>query len=223
MQRLSHYEKKNEAAPLSIKILHLGGKMAKLHFRFGTMESAKTATCLMLVHNFKEKGNSVILCKPDIDTRTEEVWSRTGLNAPSISVTEMLSLPEEDIAKCKAIVIDEAQFMEPEQVDRLAYFVDELDIPVFCFGLRTDYTSKLFPGAKRLFELADDIEELHTSCWCGKSAKFNARINDGKVVKEAMNDTTIDIENKSGVQKYTALCRKHYLSGIYQRPNQDTE
>lgn len=195
--------------------------MAKLHFRFGTMESAKTATCLMLVHNFKEKGNSVILCKPDIDTRTEEVWSRTGLKAPSISVKQMLDLPIEDIAKCSAIVIDEAQFLEPEQVNKLATFVDELDIPVFCFGLRTDYTSKLFPGSKRLFELADDIEELNTSCWCGKSAKFNARIDNGKVVRQALTDSTIDIENKTGIQKYTALCRKHYLSGEYQRPGKD--
>ena len=138
--------------------------MAKLHFRFGTMSSAKTASALMLVYNFKEKGNSVLLAKPDIDTRTQEVWSRIGLKEASISVSEMLALPIEDIARCKVIVVDEAQFMEPDQVDELAKLVDKLNIPAFCFGLKTDYTSKLFPGSKRLLELADEIEEVKTSC-----------------------------------------------------------
>lgn len=192
--------------------------MAKLHFRYGTMSSAKTASALMLVHNFKEKGNAVLLAKPDVDTRTQEVWSRTGLSEPSISISELLSLPDENISKCKVIVIDEAQFMEPDQVDKIAQMVDKFDIPAFCFGLRTDYTSQLFPGAKRLMELADEIEEIKTSCWCGKSAKFNARIVDGKVMRNAMQNSTIDIENKSGVQKYTALCREHYIAGIPYRP-----
>lgn len=138
--------------------------MAKLHFRYGTMGSAKTALALMHAHNIKEKGNFVILCKPDIDTRTEEVWSRTGLKDKSISVSEMLNLPINEIAKNKTIIVDECQFMKPEEVDELAKIVDAINIPAFCYGLRTDYTSQLFPGAKRLMELADEIEEIKTTC-----------------------------------------------------------
>lgn len=177
------------------------------------MGSAKTAQALMLVYNFQEKGNKALLLKTETDTRTCEVWSRIGLQMDAIPVTKLKDMESYELSTYKVIVVDEAQFMTDEQVDLLARIADYMDIPVFCYGLRTDYTSKLFPGAKRLMEMADEIEEIKTSCWCGKSAKFNARIVDGKVVHEPIGDTTIDIENKSGTQKYTALCRKHYLSG----------
>lgn len=189
--------------------------MAKLHFRYGTMSSAKTALALMHVHNFEEKGNPALLLKPDTDTRTDGVWSRTGLQKDARIISDCLNMDYSELAKYKVIIVDECQFMIPEQVDALAKIVDYLDIPAFCYGLRTDYTSHLFPGAKRLMEIADEIEEIKTSCWCGKSAKFNARVVDGKVQHEALGETTVDIENKEGVQKYTALCRKHYLSGEF--------
>lgn len=193
--------------------------MAKLHFRYGTMGSAKTAQALMHIYNFQQHGYRALLCKPSTDTRTTEVWSRVGLKQNAITMDEFMLINFNDLSKYKVIIIDEAQFCQPEHIDYLAKVCDELDIPVFAYGLRTDYTSHLFEGAKRLMELADEVTEIKTSCWCGKSAKFNARIEDGKLVREPQsNGSTIDIENKTGVQKYKALCREHYMSGEYEMP-----
>lgn len=193
--------------------------MAKLHFRYGTMGSAKTAQALMHIYNFQEHGYKALLCKPATDTRTAEVWSRVGLKQNAFSMDEFMRMDLHRVKQYKVIIVDEAQFCKPSHIDFLARIVDDYDIPVFCYGLRTDYTSHLFPGAKRLFELADEISEIKTSCWCGKTAKFNTRIEDNEVIREPLeNGSTIDIENKTGVQKYKALCRKHYMSGQHEMP-----
>ena len=106
-----------------------------------------------------------------------------------------------------AVIVDEVQFLEPNYINQLAIIVDEKNIPVICYGLRTDFQGHLFPGSKRLMELADVIEEIPTVCWCGKKAHFNARIMDGKVVKEG------EIFQQGGNESYTSLCRKHFFEG----------
>lgn len=193
--------------------------MAKLHFRYGTMSSAKTAQALMHIYNFQQHNYKALLCKPSTDTRTTEVWSRVGLKQNAITTDELLRMDLHKIKQYKVIIVDEAQFCKPSEIDFFADIVDNQDVPVFCYGLRTDYTSHLFPGSKRLFELADVIQEIKTSCWCGHSAEFNARIENGEIVRSPKNDgSTIDIENVSGTPKYMALCRKHYYSGEYEMP-----
>ncbi|MFT4006770.1 MAG: thymidine kinase [Lacrimispora sp.] len=181
--------------------------MAKLFFRYGAMGSSKTANALMTRYNYMEKGKNALLVKPDIDTRYEEkkVISRIGLEADCILWSEFKCYDYKLIKELDAIIVDEAQFLSEADIDRLSDIVDEYDIPVFCYGLRTDFTSHLFPGSKRLMELADEIEELKTVCWCGNSANMNARIDkNGKVIKNGQQILM------GANDKYISLCRKHY-------------
>ena len=187
--------------------------MAKLYFRYGAMGSSKTANALMVRYNYLEKGKKVELLKPDIENRDGKmkIKSRVGLEAEckyvSTFLREFLSSPYE----LDAIIIDEAQFMNEKEVEDFAYIVDIFDIPVICYGLRTDFQTKLFPGSKRLLELADVIEEIPTICFCGKKAQFNARIIDGKVA--LLGDQVM----MGGNDSYVSLCRKHYRKGIFKK------
>ena len=106
------------------------------------------------------------------------------------------------------ILVDEVQFIKSEYIDKLAYIADEKNIPIICYGLRTDFTGHLFEGSKRLMELANKIEEIPTVCWCGKKAHFNARIHDGKIVKKG------NIIELGGNDSYVSLCRKHFTEGL---------
>ena len=147
--------------------------MAKLYFKYGAMGSSKTAQALITKFNYEERGMSVWLIKPSTDTRdgAKMIRSRIGLTAA--------------IGRRNVIIADECQFLTPQQVDQLRDIVDEEDVPVLCFGLRTDFLTKMFPGSARLFELADSITEIKTICECGSKATVNARIGpDGKVVTE---------------------------------------
>ena len=163
--------------------------MAKLYFKYGAMGSSKSAQALITKFNYEEQGMSVWLIKPSIDTRdgADIIRSRIGLANHARIIT-----PEEDITEAyhragrhNVIIADEAQFFTPEQIDQLRSIVDEEVIPVLCFGLRTDFQTKLFPGSARLFELADSITEIKTICECGSKATVNARIGpDGRVVTE---------------------------------------
>lgn len=179
--------------------------MAKISFRFGAMGSSKTANALMIKYNFEEKGKKAILLKPKLENRdgATKIKSRIGLESECIYVEDYLS----NIIPCDCIIIDEAQFLTTEQVDQLVDIADNKDIPIIAFGLRTDFQSHLFEGSKRLIEVADEIEEITTICWCGKKARFNARVVDGKIVK------TGDQIQLGGNESYTALCRKHYNLG----------
>ncbi|MDD4799325.1 MAG: thymidine kinase, partial [Clostridia bacterium] len=165
--------------------------MAKLYFKYGAMGSSKTAQSLIARFNYEERGMSVWLLKPALDTRDGQtvIRSRIGLSAPA----EVLESAADVLARFMArpngktdvIIIDEAQFLTPEQVDDLRYIVDKYDVPVLCFGLRTDFLTHLFPGSKRLLELAESISEIKTICSCGAKATVNARIDaSGKVVTE---------------------------------------
>ncbi len=161
--------------------------MAKLYFKYGAMGSSKTANALITKFNYEERGMKVWLIKPSIDDRdgVDVVRSRIGLSASAEIIT-----PETDISKvfathrdCNVIIADECQFFTEGQIDQLRKIVDTLNIPVLCFGLRTDFLTHMFEGSRRLFEVADSISEIKTICSCGKKAIVNARIDpEGRVV-----------------------------------------
>lgn len=185
--------------------------MAKLYFRFGAMGSSKTANALMVCHNYDERGQKAMLMKSAIDTRdgVNIVRSRIGLERECISLEAFCALPEDEIKKCNAVIVDEAQFATPEQIDFLAHIVDDYSIPVICYGLRADFQNKLFPGSERLLTIADELEEIKTVCWCGAAAKCNARYNKHGIVREGAQVMLGANDN------YVALCRKHFLEGNF--------
>lgn len=194
--------------------------MAKLYFRYGAMGSSKSANILMVRYNYEERGQYAILLKPRTDDRDGEhkIQSRIGLSAPAEYVDDFLK----EISKLwngketeylyhgkkvNAILVDEAQFLSPEEVDALSDIVDFYEIPVLCYGLRTDFLNHLFPGSRRLMEIADVIEEVPTVCWCGKRAQCNTRYSNGKIVREGAQIMLGSNES------YVELCRKHYKEG----------
>ena len=163
--------------------------MTRLYFRYGAMGSSKTANALITKFNYEERGRKVWLIKPAIDTRDGEdvVRSRIGLEAKAYVATPDVDLFEEfsKLEGCDVVIADESQFFTAKQIDQLRKIVDELEIPVLCYGLRTDFLTHLFEGSRRLFEVADSIVEIKTVCSCGNKATVNARIDEnGKVVTE---------------------------------------
>ena len=182
--------------------------MAKLYFKYGAMGSSKTANALITRFNYQERNMKVWLIKPSIDDRdgANIIRSRIGLEATADVMTpdtDIFALFEESHRDCDVIITDECQFFTPEQVDQLRRIVDVYDIPVLCFGLRTDFLTHLFPGSLRLFEVADSITEIKTICSCGDKAIVNARIDgDGHVV------TTGSQILIGGNDSYIAMCHK---------------
>ena len=174
--------------------------MAKLYFRYGAMGSSKTANILMVRYNYLEKGLKPLLLKPEVDTRYGEklVRSRIGLEAECENFDSLKEMSDEEIKAYDAVLVDEAQFLKAEDVDFLTDIVDELAVPVLCYGLRTDFTGHLFEGSRRLFEVAEVIEE----------ANFNARFDkEGNMLRTG--EQVVMGDNDS----YTSLCRKHYKMG----------
>ncbi len=153
--------------------------MAKLYWRYGTMDSAKTLNLLAVAHNYKKQGKRVALVKPRLDDRfgARDIASRSGLRAEADMLLEPDSrLADADFAELDCVLVDEAQFLTPGLVDQLRRITRELDLPVICYGLRTDFRTRLFPGARRLFEVADRIEEVKVTCqFCNRKAIFNMR------------------------------------------------
>lgn len=184
--------------------------MAKLHFRYGVMGSSKTADLLMLAYNFRERGSNPLLAKPSKDTRTEKIWSRVGISADCIPLEDLCSMSFPELGKYDCVIVDEVQFATAEQIDHLGDVADIMDIPVFTYGLRTDYTGHLFEGSKRLFEIADEIDEIRTSCWCKRAAKMNALIDGGEIVRDIGGAGQLNIGGE-----YVSLCRKHYKEGRF--------
>ena len=187
--------------------------MAKLYFKYGAMGSSKSAQALITQFNYEELGMTVWLIKPSVDTRdgADVIRSRIGLERTARVIT-----PEQDIVeeykragKCDVIISDEAQFFTPAQIDQLRTLVDEEDIPVLCFGLRTDFLTHFFPGAQRLMELADSITEIKTVCACGRKATVNARIDGrGHIVTEGSQILL------GGNDSYVAMCHKCWKEKI---------
>ena len=165
--------------------------MAKLYFRYGVMGSSKSAQALITKFNYEEQGMRVWLMKPAADTRygADKVHSRIGLEQPADVIEDDMNLykvfRDREREFYDVIIVDEAQFLQPAHVEQLREIVDYYNVPVFCFGLRTDFRTRLFPGSARLFELADSVTELKTVCTCGGKAMVNARIDaEGRVVTE---------------------------------------
>ncbi len=185
--------------------------MAKLYFKFGAMGCSKTAQALITKFNYEERNMKVLLLKPAVDNRdgVNTIRSRIGLEAEAIAVRKDENIYEMYLNKYSdsdVIIVDECQFLEPEQVDQLADIVIEKDIPVLCFGLSTDFRTHLFPGSKRLFEIAQSITEIKSVCTCGAKATVNARIDEnGKIVTEG---SQVCI---GGNDRYVAMCRKCWL------------
>lgn len=195
--------------------------MGKLIFRYGTMGSAKSANLLTTAYNFEERGKHVICIKPIIDNRTSTniISSRIkGLEREcyTISKNENISNKILDIIldECYSftntiILVDEVQFLEPEQIDQLAKLADDFNLFIICYGLRTTSSGKLFPGSARLFEICDKIEEIKSVCDCGRKTIINAKINeDGSINYDS--DKIVDI---GGNEKYKAMCRKCWNTG----------
>ena len=189
--------------------------MAKLYFKYGAMGSSKTAQALITKYNYEENGLKVWLIKPSADTRdgADILRSRIGLEAK----VEVIA-PETDVydlflrtqkGSCDVIIVDECQFMTPEQIDGLRAIVNDFDIPVMCFGLRTDFLTKLFPGSLRLMEVADTFSEIKTICDCGSKATVNARIDGaGHIVTEGEQVVL------GGNDSYIAMCHRCWVRGV---------
>ena len=188
--------------------------MAKLYFKYGAMGSSKTASALITKFNYEERGMKVWLIKPATDTRDGDdiIKSRIGLYAHcrAIDKTEdIYDVFKMEAGEVNAIICDECQFFTAEQIDSLRRIVDEDNLPVLCFGLRTDFLTHSFPGSARLFEIADSIAEIKTICECGRKATVNARISDDGTVVTRGRQVCL-----GGNDRYVAMCHKCWKKRI---------
>lgn len=193
--------------------------MAKLYFRYGAMNSGKSLFLISTAYNFKSRNINCAVMKPSVDTRDIHIKSRAFEKPlecmPINKDTDLIELVK-SLYNPQWILVDEAQFLTPNQVDTLAYIVDNYNINIICYGLRTDFQTKLFPGSQRLFEIADTIEEMKTTCSCGKRASVNARIDsDGNIITEGS-------QIECGAEdKYITLCRDCYNKRIEEQKNKN--
>jgi thymidine kinase len=184
--------------------------LAKLYFRYGTMNSGKSIEVLRVAHNYEEQGKKVLLFTPATDDRfgVGMVASRIGMQKNAIVVDDsldMVGMASKEKPNC--ILVDEAQFLSQQQVASLIEIVDELDIPVIAYGLRADFLGKLFEGSSHLLAAADTIEEIKTVCWfCDKKAIMNMRCKDGK---PTFRGEQIQL---GGNESYMPVCRKCYAA-----------
>jgi len=192
--------------------------MGKLEFRYGTMNSGKSMLLLKTAYNYEENGKKVTLIKPKTDTKGKDyLISRTGLRRKvQINLAQQESLEAKNyqkmITESDIILVDEAQFLTKHQVEELWKITTEKNIPIICFGLKTNFKSELFEGSKRLLELADTIEELETICACGRKAKFNARKYQDRFLIEG---EECIIDGSDDKIKYIPLCSKCYFKKVY--------
>ena len=195
--------------------------MAKLYFKYGAMGSWKSAQALITQFNYEELGMTVWLIKPSTDTRdgADIIRSRIGLQRSAQIITPEQNILEEyrKIGARSVVIADEAQFFTPEQIDQLRELVDSEDVPVLCFGLRTDFLTHFFPGARRLMELADSITEIKTVCACGRKATVNARIDaNGRIITHGAQVFL------GGNDSYVAMCHKCWTDRIREQEDQLT-
>ncbi len=195
--------------------------MAKLYYKFGAMGSSKTAQALMTKFNYEEKGKRVLFIKPALDTRDDTMdehgnphtiaRSRIGLQAEALAIASDVDIRELYHRMCvedgryHVIICDECQFLTAKQVNQMKALADWDDVPVLCFGLRADFQTFLFPGSKRLFEIADSITEIKSVCRCGRKATVNARFDDnGEIITEGAQVLL------GGNDRYEGMCYKCY-------------
>ncbi len=186
--------------------------MAKLYFRYGTVGSAKTLNLLAVAYNYRQQGKQVLLIKPDIDTRfgKDRIKSRAGLELPvDILVASTTNLVDRDWNNIHCALVDEAQFLSPQHIDELRLITLEKHIPVICYGLRTDFRSCLFPGAARLMELADSIEEVKATChFCNRKSIMNLKHFNGKATLEG---PAVQLGTE---EAYYAACYRCYVEKL---------
>ncbi len=190
--------------------------MAKLYFYYSAMNAGKSTVLLQSSYNYRERGMRTLLFAPAIDTRfgTGRIESRIGLHAEAISLAASDNLlarvrTEHAAAPVACVLIDEAQFLSAEQVWQATEITDELDIPVLCYGLRTDFQAQLFPGSAALLGLADTLTELKTICHCGRKATMNLRVDAaGRGVRQG---AQVEI---GGNDRYVAMCRRHFKESL---------
>jgi thymidine kinase len=183
--------------------------MAKLYFRYGTMDSAKTLNLLAVAHNYRKQGKRVLLVKPRLDDRfgARRIASRSGLSAEA----DLLVEPDEVLDRARfevdCVLVDEAQFLSPSVIEQLRAFTFDPGVPVICYGLRTDFRTRLFPGSQRLLELADRIEEVKVTCqYCGSKAILNLRLVDGEA---AVDGPQVQL---GADEQYAPVCWGHYAA-----------
>ena len=184
--------------------------MAKLYFRYGVMGSSKSANALMVRYNYEERGQKALMVKPAMDQREGQsiVNSRIGLSYPCVWFEDLQKMTAEEIRAYQCVIVDEAQFLSREQVSFLTDVVDDMGVPVICYGLRADFKGDLFPGSEALLAWADIIEEVKTICWCGKKALCNARFDANGVVLKEGEQVVLGANDC-----YIGLCRKHWKEG----------
>lgn len=190
--------------------------MAKLFFYYSAMNAGKTTTLLQSSFNYRERGMNTVLFTAKLDNRYDKatITSRIGLSVEANifdGETDLFAIVKGEVNKGNVgcVMVDEAQFLSKDQVFQLARVADTLDVPVLCYGLRTDFQANLFPGSEHLLAIADQLLELKTICPCGSKATMNLRIDeDGNAVK-AGEQTEI-----GGNDRYISLCRKHFLEKL---------
>ena len=186
--------------------------MAKLYFNYSSMNAGKSTALLQANHNYLERGMKTKMFTFSGDNRYEEnkIVSRIGISADANSFSEATDLfqnliEDKELKKIKCVLIDEAQFLKKNQVAQLGKIVDELDIAVLAFGIRTDFQGELFEGSKYLLAWADNLKEIKTVCWCGRKATMVVRLDSkGKILSEGQQ---LEI---GGNEKYVPLCRAHF-------------
>lgn len=195
--------------------------MSKLYFKFSPMEAGKSAMLLIEAYNFEKRNINILCMKPSVDNREgiDKIYSRIGIEKDCFTiyphyniyniVKRILSEEKESETKLQWILIDESQFLTIDHVEQLRAIVDDFDINVLCYGLRTDFQTHLFEGSKRLFELADDIDEMKISCSCGRKAIFNARFNENGELVTSGEQILI-----GGEDKYKPMCSKCYRKEV---------
>ena len=192
-----------------------GDNMSKLYFRYGAMNCGKSTLLMQVAHNYEENNKKVIVIKSSIDTKGgDHLESRIGAKRKVdilINKKETFKKYMKELEEASCILVDEAQFLTEKQVEDLWKITKKNNIPVICYGLRTDFQSHLFEGSKRLLELADETEELITICSCGKRAKFNSRYVNGKFTLEGKE---VLIDGSDDRVEYRPLCGKCYLNEI---------
>jgi len=177
--------------------------MKKLYFKYGVMGSSKSAMALMTAFNYRQRGFNVLLLKPSLDTResTSVIKSRIGLNMPCFTFNKDENLVDllNKHKSSQVVIVDEAQFCTKEQIDQLKQLTIK-DIVVLCYGLKTNFKGELFEGSKRLFEIAESLQEVKHICRCGKKATMNARIINGYVATQG------DEIQIGGDETYESMC-----------------
>lgn len=182
--------------------------MAKLYFRYGSVGSAKTLNLLAVAHAYTQQGKVVLVAKPQIDLRfgTDIIKSRAGLERKAdLIFNDDTKLSSAIFANVDCLLIDEAQFLSLTVVEQLRSLTIEANVPVICYGLRTDFRAQLFAGSKRLMELADEVSEVKTTCfYCSRKGVFNLKLVDGKPTREG---PTVELGTE---EKYVPACPQHY-------------